>query len=71
MIKTLTNSSSTVKFLPATQDDPKQRRPDITTAKEKIGWSPKVPVQIGLAKAIEYFSQVRIFRFIAKIFFRT
>lgn len=58
MIKELTGSNSTVKFLPATEDDPKQRRPDITTARERIGWSPKVPVKVGLAKAIEYFSQV-------------
>ena len=35
--------------------DPRQRKPDITTAKEQIGWEPKVPVKEGLAKAIEYF----------------
>jgi len=58
LIKELTSSNSTIKFLPATRDDPKQRKPDITTAKEQIQWSPKVPVKIGLAKAIEYFSQV-------------
>ncbi|CAE7382384.1 Uxs1, partial [Symbiodinium microadriaticum] len=54
-IKELTKSNSTIKFLPATQDDPRQRKPDITTAKERIGWSPQVPVRVGLAKAIEYF----------------
>ena len=42
-------------MLPATKDDPKQRKPDITTAKEQIGWKPVVPVKIGLTKAIEYF----------------
>lgn len=55
LIKTITESSSEIKFLPATRDDPRQRKPDITTAKEQIGWEPKVPVKEGLAKAIEYF----------------
>lgn len=55
LIKELTASNSTIRFLPATRDDPKQRKPDITTAKEKLGWSPKVPVRVGLAKTIEYF----------------
>eukprot|EP00981_Chlorochromonas_danica_P003778 scaffold691_cov181-Ochromonas_danica.AAC.31 len=55
LIKELTQSNSTVKFLPATKDDPRQRRPDITTAKEKLGWQPSVPVKIGLSKTIDYF----------------
>lgn len=57
LIKEITNSNSTIKFLPATRDDPKQRKPDITTAGREIGWSPKVPVQVGLARTIEYFKQ--------------
>ena len=44
--------------LPATMDDPRQRRPDITTAKLQLDWEPRVPVRDGLAKAIEYFSKV-------------
>lgn len=44
--------------LPATMDDPRQRRPDITTAKQQLDWEPRVPVRDGLAKAIEYFSKV-------------
>jgi hypothetical protein len=44
-------------MLPATKDDPKQRRPDITTAKMQLGWEPRVPVREGLAKAIAYFSR--------------
>jgi UDP-glucuronate decarboxylase len=55
LIKELTNSNSTIKFLPSTTDDPKQRKPDITVAREKIGWKPTVPVRIGLEKAIAYF----------------
>lgn len=55
LIKELTKSNSTIKMLPATKDDPKQRKPDITTAMTQIGWKPVVPVKIGLSKAIEYF----------------
>lgn len=57
LIKELTHTNSSIHYLPKTEDDPRQRKPDITTAKEKIGWSPQVPVQVGLAKAIEYFRQ--------------
>jgi len=46
-----------LQMLPATKDDPKQRRPDITTAKTQLGWEPRVPVREGLAKAIAYFSK--------------
>ena len=59
LIKELTVSSSTIKYLPATVDDPKQRRPDITVAKQQLGWAPVVPVRIGLAKTVDYFRQVR------------
>jgi nucleoside-diphosphate-sugar epimerase len=44
LIKELTQSNSTIVMLPKTKDDPKQRRPDITTAKERLGWSPKVAI---------------------------
>ncbi|QBG46652.1 SDR family oxidoreductase [Verrucomicrobia bacterium S94] len=51
----LTNSSSKLVYEPLPADDPKQRKPDITLAKEKLGWEPKVPLREGLAKTIEYF----------------
>jgi UDP-glucuronate decarboxylase len=51
----LTNSSSKLIFEPLPADDPKQRQPDITLAKEKLGWEPTVPLREGLAKTIEYF----------------
>ncbi|MDH3982234.1 MAG: SDR family oxidoreductase [Kiritimatiellaceae bacterium] len=51
----LTNSNSKLIFEPLPADDPKQRKPDITLAKEKLGWEPKVPLKEGLAKTIEYF----------------
>ena len=51
----LTNSKSKLVFLPLPQDDPKQRRPDISLAKEALGWSPKVDLEAGLEKTIGYF----------------
>ncbi|MGD9610622.1 MAG: UDP-glucuronic acid decarboxylase family protein [Desulfovibrionaceae bacterium] len=50
-----TGSNSTIDFRPLPQDDPKQRRPDITLAKAKLGWEPKVPLAEGLKKTIDYF----------------
>jgi UDP-glucuronate decarboxylase len=51
----LTRSKSKLVFLPLPRDDPKQRRPDISLAKEALGWSPKVELEAGLEKTIEYF----------------
>ncbi|MDZ8120451.1 UDP-glucuronic acid decarboxylase family protein [Pontiella agarivorans] len=51
----LTGSSSKLVYEPLPADDPKQRKPDITLAKEKLGWEPNVPLREGLAKTIEYF----------------
>jgi UDP-glucuronate decarboxylase len=51
----LTGSKSQIKHLPLPQDDPRQRRPDITQAKEKLDWQPKVELREGLTKTIEYF----------------
>ena len=51
----LTGSKSKLTFMPLPQDDPKQRRPDITLAKSKLGWEPKVPLAEGLQKTIAYF----------------
>ncbi|WP_071146871.1 UDP-glucuronic acid decarboxylase family protein [Bacteroides ihuae] len=52
----LTNSRSKIVFLPLPGDDPKQRQPDITLAKEKLGgWEPSIKLEEGLKKTIEYF----------------
>jgi UDP-glucuronate decarboxylase len=51
----LTNSESKLIFEPLPADDPKQRQPDITQAREKLGWEPTVPLKEGLAKTIGYF----------------
>jgi UDP-glucuronate decarboxylase len=48
---------SKITNLPLPADDPKQRRPDITLAKEALGWEPKVPLEEGLNRTIEYFRQ--------------
>jgi UDP-glucuronate decarboxylase len=54
----MTGSRSKLVFLPLPQDDPMQRRPDITLAREKLGWEPTVPLQQGLAKTIAYFDDL-------------
>ena len=55
IVKTLTHSKSKIEFKPLPVDDPKVRRPDITTARTKLGWEPKVGLEEGLAKTVEYF----------------
>ena len=50
-------SRSRVVFKPLPQDDPKQRRPDITRARTLLGWEPKVQLREGLVKTIAYFRQ--------------
>ena len=54
----LTGSKSKLEHQPLPPDDPRQRRPDITLAKEKLGWEPKIPLREGLSKAIPYFERV-------------
>ncbi len=51
----LTESSSKLIFLPLPQDDPRQRRPDITNAKVELHWWPEVDLESGLASTIDYF----------------
>ncbi len=51
----LTGSKSKLIFKPLPQDDPRQRKPDITLAKEKLGWVPKIQLDEGLKKTIDYF----------------
>ena len=54
----LTNSKSKLIFKPLPMDDPQQRRPDITLAKEKLGWRPKIELEEGLIKTIDYFDRL-------------
>ena len=50
-----TDSRSRISFKPLPQDDPRQRRPDITRARKVLGWEPQVPLAEGLVKTIDYF----------------
>jgi dTDP-glucose 4,6-dehydratase len=54
-IISMTGSTSKIVYRPLPTDDPKQRRPDITRARTLLGWEPKVQLEEGLIKTIEYF----------------
>jgi dTDP-glucose 4,6-dehydratase len=53
----LTGSKSKIVFEPLPQDDPKQRQPNITKAKEILGWQPTIDRQEGLKRTLEYFKK--------------
>jgi UDP-glucuronate decarboxylase len=55
LIISLTGSHSRLEFLPLPQDDPRQRRPDISRARQLLHWTPKVSLEEGLKKTISYF----------------
>ena len=52
----LSQSESSITHLPATQDDPQRRLPDIARAQAKLGWNPVVHVNQGLEETIQYFA---------------
>jgi len=54
----LTGSSSKIVFRPLPSDDPRQRQPDISVARSKLGWEPEVDLDTGLKKTIDYFRTV-------------
>jgi UDP-glucuronate decarboxylase len=54
----MVDSKSKLNNLPLPEDDPKQRQPDISLAKEKLGWEPTIKLDEGLARTIEYFKTV-------------
>ncbi|MCK5357885.1 MAG: GDP-mannose 4,6-dehydratase, partial [Elusimicrobiales bacterium] len=56
-IKQLTKSKSRIIFKKLPQDDPQVRRPDITIAKSKLKWQPKVGLEEGLKNTVEYFKK--------------
>lgn len=53
----MTGSPSRLVFKPLPSDDPKRRRPDISLARDLLGWNPKVPLEQGLRRTIEYFER--------------
>ena len=56
-VLSVTKSSSKIIFKPLPQDDPEQRRPDISLAKKEFNWQPEVPLREGLIKTVEYFKK--------------
>ncbi len=58
LIREMTGSTSPVVFAPLPDDDPRQRRPDISRANDLLGWRPRVTVEDGLARTIAYFRRV-------------
>ena len=57
LVNKLANSTSPIEFRPLPEDDPKQRKPDITRAQEILGWEPKIGLEEGLGHTLEYFRQ--------------
>ena len=54
-VLTVTGAKSKIAYAPLPQDDPKQRRPDITLARTQLGWEPKVALEEGLRRSLPYF----------------
>lgn len=56
LVRKMTHSDSPITFQPLPQDDPKQRKPDITKARNILGWEPKIGIEEGLQQTLDYFS---------------
>jgi UDP-glucuronate decarboxylase len=56
----LTGSRSAIIYHPLPSDDPRQRQPDITLAKEKLNWKPTIQLEEGLIKTIKYFKSISL-----------
>jgi nucleoside-diphosphate-sugar epimerase len=55
LVLTLTGSSSAVVHKPLPSDDPRLRRPDISIARDVLGWQPRIPLREGLSRTINWF----------------
>jgi UDP-glucuronate decarboxylase len=55
LVISMTGSKSKVIHMPLPQDDPRQRRPDISLARKQLNWEPVVPLEEGIARTVEYF----------------
>ena len=60
LIRRLTGTGSPIEFLPLPEDDPKQRRPDITRAQSELGWQPEVQLEAGLERTLAYFRKALV-----------
>ena len=58
IIAMVPNTRSTIDYRPLPEDDPKRRRPDITRARELLGWEPKVDRAEGFRRTLDYFRSV-------------
>jgi UDP-glucuronate decarboxylase len=56
-VKRTCNSEVEIKYLPLPQDDPRQRKPDITRARQLLEWNPTIPLREGLEKTVAYFAE--------------
>ncbi len=59
LVLQLTGSNSELVYKPLPQDDPMQRKPDISLAGRELGWKPAIPVEEGLQRTIRYFQELR------------
>ena len=57
----ITGSKSKIIFKPLPQDDPTRRKPDVSQARELLGWTPQIALEDGLRRTIEYFRNLRDF----------
>jgi len=57
-IRRLTGTTSEIVFKPLPADDPRVRQPDISRARARLGWEPRVKLEDGLMRTIEYFRQL-------------
>ena len=57
ILKEKTNSKSEIVFRPLPKDDPTRRKPDITKVKKLLKWEPKIDLETGLEKTIEWFKE--------------
>jgi nucleoside-diphosphate-sugar epimerase len=62
LIKRLTGSGSEMIFYPLPENDPKQRNPSIEKVRERLGWMPKVPLEEGLTRTIEWFQSGQVIK---------
>lgn len=60
LVLNVTGSKSEIAYHPLPQDDPKQRRPDITKAKTLLGWEPTIGLEEGLKKSLDYFRKASV-----------
>ena len=60
MVLKETGSRSAIEVKPLPQDDPKQRRPDISLANSILGWAPTVPLAVGIKRTVAYFREARV-----------